>query len=73
MKASPLNHGRHERHGKFPGVRVCKRAYNFWEPGEIEQAMADGAMRHCARVVGASARMTTEIILEQRAADTGEI
>jgi len=48
-------------------TKVCGRAYDFWEPGEIEQAMADGAMKHCAKVVGTSARMTTEIILEQRA------
>jgi C_GCAxxG_C_C family probable redox protein len=46
-------------------AQVCGRAYNFWKPGEIEQAMADGAMHHCAKVVGACARMTTEIILKQ--------
>ncbi|MBW1645560.1 MAG: C_GCAxxG_C_C family protein [Deltaproteobacteria bacterium] len=45
-------------------TKVCGRAYNFWEPGEIEQALEDGAMKHCAQVVGTAARLAVEIILK---------
>jgi C_GCAxxG_C_C family probable redox protein len=43
--------------------KLMGRTYNLWDPDELAQAFQDGMVNHCARVVGTTARMAVEIIL----------
>jgi len=43
--------------------KVAGRTYNLLDPKELEEAMRDGAMRHCAKVVGTAASQAVAIIL----------
>ena len=46
--------------------KVCGRTYNLLDPKELEEAIRDEAMKHCGTVVGNTARMSVEIILQAR-------
>ena len=46
--------------------KVAGRTYNLLDPKELEEAMRDEAMRHCAKVVGTAASQAVAIILAAR-------
>ncbi|MBW2063279.1 MAG: C_GCAxxG_C_C family protein [Deltaproteobacteria bacterium] len=45
------------------------RTFNLLDPDELQEAMKFGMMDHCSKVVGTSAKMATQIILEEQEKD----
>ncbi len=43
------------------------RTFNLLDPKELDEAMKSGMLDHCSKVVGTTAGMATEIILEAQA------
>lgn len=41
------------------------RTFNLYDPSELEQATEYGMIDHCSKVVGTSARLATEIIIDE--------
>jgi len=41
------------------------RTFNLYDPSELKQATEYGMIDHCSKVVGTSARLTTEIIIDE--------
>jgi len=50
--------------------KLMGRSYDLLAPGEFEQALKEGMIEHCARVVGRTAGVTAELIVRER--QTGE-
>jgi C_GCAxxG_C_C family probable redox protein len=45
-------------------IKFFGRFYNLYDPNELKAAMAAGLLEKCSTLVGETARMTTEIILD---------
>jgi len=41
------------------------RTFNLYDPSELKQATEYGMIDHCSKVVGTSARLATEIIIDE--------
>jgi len=41
------------------------RTFNLYDPSELEKATEYGMINHCSKVVGTSARLATEIIIDE--------
>lgn len=46
--------------------RIMGRTYNLLDPKELEDAMKEGMLAHCAGVCGQTARRAAELILRER-------
>jgi len=46
--------------------RLMGRSYDLLEPGVFEQALKEGMLEHCSRVVGSTVQKTAELILRER-------
>jgi hypothetical protein len=46
--------------------KIMGRTYNLLDPKELEDAMKEGMLEHCARVVGRTTRKAAELILRER-------
>jgi C_GCAxxG_C_C family probable redox protein len=46
--------------------KTMGRTYNLLDPNELEEAMKEGMLEHCARVVGRTTRRAAELILRER-------
>ncbi len=74
MKSYLLAKALHDRYVEKYGTCRCYdvqeslmgRTYNLLNPKELEEAMKTGMVEHCSDVVGTVARMTVELILEER-------
>ena len=42
------------------------RTFDLYDPSELKKAAEYGMMDHCSKVVGTSARLATEIILDEK-------
>ena len=45
---------------------LCGRTFNLWDPQEMQEAFKSGMVEHCSKLVGATAKLATEIILEEK-------
>jgi hypothetical protein len=46
--------------------KTMGRTYDLLDPKGLEEAMKDGMLENCARVVGRTVRKTAELILRER-------
>jgi len=46
--------------------KIMGRTYNLLDPKELEEAMKEGMLEHCAGVVGRTTRRAAELILRER-------
>jgi len=46
--------------------KIMGRTYNLLDPKELEEAMKEGMLEHCAGVVGRTTRRAAELILKER-------
>jgi C_GCAxxG_C_C family probable redox protein len=46
--------------------KIAGRTFNLLDPKEFEEAMKEGMLEHCARVVGRTTRRAAELILRER-------
>jgi hypothetical protein len=46
--------------------KIMGRTYNLLDPKELEEAMKEGVLEHCARVVGRTAQRAAELISRER-------
>ena len=46
--------------------KTMGRTFNLLDPKELEEAMKEGMLEHCARVVGRTTRRAAELILRER-------
>jgi len=73
MKSYLLAKELHDRYMQQYGTCRCHdvqeslmgRTYNLLDPKELDEAMKNGMMDHCSKVVGTAAKMATGIILEE--------
>jgi len=58
-----------EKYGKCRCYDIQKslmgRTFNLYNPSELKQATEYGMIDHCSKVVGTSARLATEIIIDE--------
>ena len=47
-------------------TRIMGKTYDLLEPGVFEQALKEGMLEHCSRVVGRTVGKTAELILRER-------
>ncbi|MCU0845514.1 MAG: C-GCAxxG-C-C family protein [Spirochaetes bacterium] len=74
LKANTLSKALHDRFVKKYGSCRCAdiqhsmfgRFFNLYDPQEMKAALEAGMLETCSTVVGETARMTVEIILEER-------
>jgi C_GCAxxG_C_C family probable redox protein len=50
--------------------KIMGRTYNLLDPKELEEAMKEGMLEHCARVVGRTTKKAAELILRERPFET---
>jgi C_GCAxxG_C_C family probable redox protein len=46
--------------------RIMGSTYDLLDPGQLEEAMQEGMLEHCARVVGRTTKKAAELILRER-------
>ncbi len=47
-------------------MKLMGRTFDLWNPEEMKEAISSGMIEHCSRVVGNTAKMAVEIILEEK-------
>ncbi len=47
-------------------MRLMGRTFDLWNPEEMKEAISFGMIEHCSKVVGNTAKMAVEIILEEK-------
>jgi hypothetical protein len=45
---------------------IMGRTFDLLDPKEFEEALKEGMLEHCARVVGRTARRAAELMLRER-------
>ncbi len=74
MKAYSLVKKLHDRFVEKYGSCRCHdvqmglmgRTFDLWNPEEMKEAVSFGMIEHCSKVVGSTAKMAVEIILEEK-------
>jgi len=51
--------------------RLMGRTYNLYDPDELREAFSSGMLDHCSTLVGEMARLTTRLILQEMAKESG--
>ena len=51
--------------------RLMGRTYNLYDPEELREAFSTGMLDHCSKLVGEMASLTTRLILEEKAKESG--
>ena len=51
--------------------RLMGRTYNLYDRDELREAFSSGMLDHCSALVGEMARLTTRLILEEKAKESG--
>ncbi len=47
-------------------IKLMGRTFNLWDRREMKEAISFGMIEHCSKVVGNTARMAVEIILQNK-------
>ena len=74
MKSYSLVKKLHDQYIELYGTCRCYdvqkalmgRTYNLWDQQEMQEAFQSGMMEHCSKVVGTTAKLTVEIILNEK-------